>query len=187
MPRFYNLQISLPYWLSIGWRNILAWLPLTYGSLQLKLHEKCFSLLCRTCFSSINPAQFQFETYAHIFVSFLCSTVFSFLFSVFCFLGNQGNFDDKRIANWTNELCQLAVVLLIVICCKCTCLSHTRAGCKEHIRVPFMCVLLCVYFKVLWSLLWVWLVVCNIAYAQFQLCPTTFISLAPHMASWSDL
>lgn len=62
---------------------------------------------------------------------------------MFCFLGNQGDF-DKRIANQTNERtscasCQLPV-LLIVICCKCTCLSHTLTGCKENILV---CTLKC--------------------------------------------
>lgn len=69
-------------------RNSLHWLPLTHG-LQLKLNGKYFSLLFRTCSSSrcpwmyyTNPAQFQFETYAHISLPACLPAVFPF-FPVF--------------------------------------------------------------------------------------------------------
>lgn len=70
------------------------------------------------------------------FISFLCSAVFRVLFSGQSRRLRQTN---SKPNERTKELCQLPV-LLIVICCKCTCLSHTRTGCKENILV---CTLKC--------------------------------------------
>lgn len=174
--------------LAFNWITKLpCWVTLTYCcSLQLNLHEKCFSLLCRTCSSSTNPAQFQFETYAHIFVSFLCSALLCcFLFSVFCFLGNQGDF-DKRIANQTNERavpvasCQFFLLLFA---------ANVRAWVtlEQAVKSTFSCVCVLCTLKCLEACFGFDLSCATLRMRNFNYVQQLSSSVARHMASWSDL
>lgn len=103
------------------------------------------------------------------FISFLCSAIFRVLFSGQSRRLRQTN--SKPNERTSCASCQFFLLLFA---------ANVRAWVtlEQAVKRTFLCACVCcfsVYFKVLWSLLWVWLVVCNIAYAQFQLCPTTFI------------
>lgn len=99
------------------------------------------------------------------FISFLCSAL---LFSVFCFLGNQGDF-DKRIANQTNERTSCAswqFFLLLFAANVRAWVTLEQAVKRTFLRVCVLCTLKCFEACFGFDLSCATLRMCNFNYVQ---------------------